>query len=117
MSSKTPQRADVRLLVRVSVNSWNILEQVLDGAPGEIRTPDPLLRSCGVRKSKCLIVRCLRAKVTLKPVLSWATNLGSNIWLVKRVLPPSITTLGPRGYLSGIDFDGINPPNDLGHYL
>jgi hypothetical protein len=32
-----------------------------------------MLRSCGVRKSKCLIVRCLRVKVILKPVLSWAT--------------------------------------------
>jgi len=44
-----------------------------NGTPGGIRTPDPLLRSCGVRKSKRLIVRCLRAKAILKPVLSWAT--------------------------------------------
>src|SRR5512135_2167111 len=48
----------------------------MSGAPGDPPrrgTPDPLLRSLGVRKSKCLIVRCLRAKPILKPVLSWAT--------------------------------------------
>src|ERR1700674_5304729 len=68
----------------------------VDGAPGEIRTPDPLLRSFGVRKSKCLIVRCIWAKVILKPVLSWATWATTNFDSSYLVIRHPLSTRGNR---------------------
>src|ERR1039458_1100999 len=76
------------------------------GAPGEIRTPDPLLRSFGVRKSKCLIVCCLQAKTIPKPVLSWATWATTNFDNTYLLI---MHPLGTRRNRSGIEGDSIMP--------
>jgi hypothetical protein len=72
-----------------------------DGAPGEIRTPGLLVRSFGVRKSKCLIVRCLRAKVILKPVLSWATWATTNFDITYLVIRALLNTHDNRMEIEG----------------
>jgi hypothetical protein len=70
-------------------------------APGEIRTPGLLVRSFGVRKSKCLIVRCLRAKSILKPILSWATWATTRITAVAtQQVYPVTTDLSPLAQYS-----------------
>jgi len=42
-----------------------------DGAPGEIRTPDPLLRRCAVQNSKCRSWCRLRGNASLISLLNW----------------------------------------------
>jgi hypothetical protein len=45
------------------------------GAPGEIRTPDPLVRRCAVQKSKCRFWCRLRGSASFISSLNW-TELG-----------------------------------------
>ena len=54
------------------------------GAPGETRTPDPLLRRHGVQKSKCRFWCRIRGNASLISPLNWTEdglNSGSNyLW-------------------------------------
>src|SRR6266436_3048860 len=49
------------------------------GAPGETRTPDPLLRRYAVQNSKCRFWCRLRGGASLISPLNW-TELGLKVW-------------------------------------
>src|SRR6266550_9412689 len=51
--------------------------QSLSGAPGETRTPDPLLRSYAVQNSKCRCWCRLRGSASFISPLNW-TEVGPN---------------------------------------
>ena len=56
--------------------SWDrILAQIIEsGAPGETRTPDPLLRRHGVQKSKCRCWCRIRGNASLISPLNWTED-------------------------------------------
>jgi hypothetical protein len=56
-------------------NSFRFNEIEGDGAPGEIRTPDPLLRSYAVQNSKCRCWCRLRGSASFISPLNW-TEVG-----------------------------------------
>jgi hypothetical protein len=43
----------------------------INGAPGEIRTPDPLLRRCAVQNSKCRFWCRLQGDASFIWLLNW----------------------------------------------
>ena len=60
-----------------------------DGAPGETRTPDPLLRRSAVQNSKCRLWCRLRANAPLILTLNWTEagrkdffRLGGSVYLL-----------------------------------
>src|SRR6266436_3174991 len=81
VSSFRPKRSQLDRMDRKSkLNQLQKWPHVLDsreisGAPGEIRTPDPLLRSYAVQNSKCRFWCRLRGSASFISPLNW-TEVG-----------------------------------------
>lgn len=73
--------------------------------PGEIRTPELLVRRFGIRKCRCLIVRCLQAKAVL-------SYMGHSDARMLRVQNPWLKLPSESDYVLEVDRESIKRHNE-----